>query len=481
MVEWHDSFEALDGFEGGCWFPSSEGYGNVANSLADANFDVTGRRPALLLQPAGVADIQRAVQAAAAARSAGQLGDVPLTIRGGGHSELCALSGAIALDLRRLDTVRVDAEKRLVRIGGGARLGDVAVAAAAHGLAMPGGLHPTVGIGSVLQGGIGHLTRMCGLTVDNIVAVEFVGADSEVCRVEEGNAEPRSTDLLWAFRGAGPNFGVATEVTVRLYEVGPALHSRITRRGSELTAAAKYLAGIESVARRLGPDQSCDMALCRGPGESFTTTIYPTSISGREFSEEDAAAFGISSAAPAKLCAFGDLPVGGKEDEEGSMQSSPCMHSYVRQCCVDMLSTDGFTALLSALRALPDAETAFSEIGLQHAGGLCREGGAAGPGGSCFGNRSWEFSVVILALWHGECSETAARHRQWADFVFEAMAPFTTGLYAVDIIPHRRPKSFRSEVQSAFQDNLGRLRELKRKYDPESLFCGTYSLFDAVV
>merc|ERR1719223_1164478 len=89
-----------------------------------------------------------------------------------------------------------------------------------------------------------------------------------------------------------------------------------------------------------------------------------------------------------RRCAFADLPYPGTQDEgdappvagegskeeEGPTQSAPGMHSYVRQCCVDKLGTDGFIALISALRALPDAETSFSEIALQHAGGACREG-----------------------------------------------------------------------------------------------------------
>jgi len=200
-------------FRGRLLEPGTEGY-DAARRLWNGMID---RRPALIAQCASVADVIAAV-------NLGRERNLVIAIKGGGHNvtgnAMC--DGGIVIDLSPMRRCNVDAGRRLVHAGGGALLGDLDAATQAHGLATPVGINSTTGIaGLALGGGIGHLMRLHGLTVDNLVAVEMVTAAGERVRA----APNENADLFWAVRGGGGNFGVATSFTFRLHRVGPDLLS----------------------------------------------------------------------------------------------------------------------------------------------------------------------------------------------------------------------------------------------------------------
>jgi FAD/FMN-containing dehydrogenase len=168
------------------------------------------RRPRLIARCVDVADVITSVNFARAQK-------LLVSVRGGGHNAagLGVCDDGLVIDLSPMRWVRVDPRKRTVLAGGGAQWGDVDHAAHAFGLAVPAGVVSTTGVGGLtLGGGIGHLTRQCGLTIDNLLAVDMVLADG---RFVTANAK-ENADLFWAVRGGGGNFGV---VTAFLYKAHP--------------------------------------------------------------------------------------------------------------------------------------------------------------------------------------------------------------------------------------------------------------------
>ena len=205
-VENVDAFAAK--LHGGVTRPSDADYDEV-RALYNAMID---KRPALIARCADVDDVISAV-------SFGREQGLDIAIRCGGHNGpgLGSVDDGLMIDLSGLKTISVDPDARTATIGGGCLLGDVDAATHEHGLATPGGIISTTGAGGLIPGGgIGHLTRKCGLSIDNVLGAEVVLADGSVVTADESTND----DLYWAIRGGGGNFGVITSLKMRLHPVG---------------------------------------------------------------------------------------------------------------------------------------------------------------------------------------------------------------------------------------------------------------------
>jgi FAD/FMN-containing dehydrogenase len=194
---------------GDLFTPSDEGYDEVRliwNGMHD-------KRPALIAQCSGVADVIDAVNFA---RSHNLL----VAVRGGGHNVAGSAScdGGIMIDLSQMKAVHVDQKAKRARVQGGATLGDLDRETQVFGLATPGGNVSTTGVaGLTLGGGVGHLRRKYGLAIDNLQSVDLVTADGEFHTA----SERENSELFWGIRGGGGNFGVVTSFEFRLHPVGP--------------------------------------------------------------------------------------------------------------------------------------------------------------------------------------------------------------------------------------------------------------------
>ncbi len=205
--------EAIEGFvegvRGPVLRPGDQGYDD-ARAIWNALID---RRPALIVQCTGAADVVDAVNFA---REQGLL----LSIKAGGHNVAgnAVNDGGLVIDLSQMRGVHVDPSTQTVRAQGGATWGDADRETQLFGLAVPGGVVSTTGIaGLTLHGGVGHLRRKHGLSIDNLVSVDIVTADGQLRRASATENE----DLFWAVRGAGSNFGVVTSFEFQAHPVGP--------------------------------------------------------------------------------------------------------------------------------------------------------------------------------------------------------------------------------------------------------------------
>jgi FAD/FMN-containing dehydrogenase len=204
----HSARSEIQGFKGAFISPGDASY-DEARAVYNGMID---RRPALIARAADPQDVAAVVSFAGAH-------DLLLAVRGAGHNGagLGTVDDGIVLDLGDLKSIEVDPGARTVRVGGGCTWGEVDAATGEYGLATPSGIISTTGVGGLtLGGGLGHLTRKHGLTIDNLLEAEVVLASGESVTA----SATENPDLFWAIRGGGGNFGVVTSFLFRLHEVG---------------------------------------------------------------------------------------------------------------------------------------------------------------------------------------------------------------------------------------------------------------------
>src|SRR5246500_2003175 len=169
------------------------------------------KKPRMIARCVDIADVIRSV-------NFGRDNNLLVSIRGGGHNAggLGVCDDGLVIDLGLIKYTQVDPAARTVIVGGGCTWGDVDHATHAFGLATPSGIISTTGVGGLtLGGGIGHLTRKCGLTIDNLISADVVLANGTFVTASAN----KNADLFWALRGGGGNFGVVTAFTFKLHKI----------------------------------------------------------------------------------------------------------------------------------------------------------------------------------------------------------------------------------------------------------------------
>ena len=431
--------------------PGDPGY-NAARSLWNG---MVNRRPALIVRCTNVTDVIAAV-------NFGREQNLVIAIKGGGHNvtgnAMC--DDGIVIDLSPLRRCDVDADRRMVRVEAGALLGDLDAATQAHGLATPIGINTTTGIaGLTLGGGIGHLMRRHGLTIDNLAAVEMVTATGERVRA----AEDENVDLFWAVRGGGGNFGVVTSFTFRLHRVGPDLLSgMILYRAERAREVLRfYQDHVRAAPDRLGTIVS----LRKAPPAPF----IPASLHG-------AMVVGIVS------CYCGGIEEGEKalrpfRDLRPDLYAVKPRPFVEFQAMLDPTVPPGWHYYWKSHYLAPLSDAAIDVIVerawrfrsprsytlLPHMGGAVAR---VPEDATAFAGRDSAHAININGVWTAEDADRAD-DTAWVRDFFDAVMPYATGRAYINFMGNEGQERVRAAYGEA---KYARLAMVKTRWDPDNVF-----------
>jgi FAD/FMN-containing dehydrogenase len=444
--------EILD-FTGELLFPGHERYDaerQVWNRAVD-------RRPALIARARCTADVVAVIRFA-------REREVPLSVRGGGHSAagFAVANDAVMLDLSAMKAARVDAADRTVQAAPGLRWDELDAATQVHGLAVTGGVVGSTGIaGLTLGGGIGWLDRLAGLTCDNLLCAEVVTADGQILRASAAE----HPDLFWALRGGGGNFGVVTSFSYGLHPVtdvqGLFVGCAFERATDVLRAYAQY---SEQAPDRL----ALYAALAAAPPASF----IPGELHGQRAAMLLMVYFGTADAAqravqplramlpqPAIDVA---LPMSYLQAQRLSDAiAGPGLHHYYTAEWLSRLDDQAIDGLVMAAMAAAE-HSPRSLITLKRMGGAVARVAADG---TAFWYRNAAHNLDIHAQWTG--GEDPAPHLAWARQTRQAAGHVGAGGGYVNFLG---PGQGSGRVRSAYGGNYTRLTEIKTAYDPGNFF-----------
>ncbi len=412
------------------------------------------RRPGLVVRAAGPADVVCTVRFA---RMHGAL----LAVRGGGHniagSAVC--DGGVMLDLSLMRSVRVDTANQRLRIEPGATLADMDKETQSFGYVVPSGINSTTGIaGLTLGGGFGWTTRKFGMTIDNLLSADLVTAEGELLHLSAA----RNSDLFWAIRGGGGNFGVATSFEFRLNRLDPTVLSGLVVH--PLDNARELLRDYRRIVAAASDELTCWVVMRKAPPLPF----IPPEWHGREV-------------LVFALCWCGDMTQGELAVAELRALGKPIAdvvspHPFTGwQTAFDPLLTAGarnywkshdfielsdgaIDAMLASVRALPSPEC---EIFIAHVGGAMSRIPVAA---TAYPQRKSHFIMNAHGRWREPAEDAAGK--AWARELFKNAAPFATGSAYINFMPDDEP----DRVAAVYGPNHARLAEIKRRHDPGNLF-----------
>jgi hypothetical protein len=411
------------------------------------------RTPGLIARCGNVAGVQAAVRA-------GNAAGTPTAVRCGGHSlaGFSTCDGGLVIDLSRMREVAVDPVRRRARFGGGCLLGSVDTATQKVGLAFPSGVVSHTGAaGLVLGGGTGWLNRLYGLSCDNVEGFTLVVADGSVLHA---NATENS-DLFWALRGGGGNFGVVTEFEVRLHPVTSVLFGKGLVSAEDIPRALQdwreFMPEAPDNLRwgfslRLGPDATNMPSRMRGLPVASASALWVGDLEeGRRYvdralihSEPSTVSKEVLSFLSLQTMADGDFPHGRRY--------------YSKSAYFKSLDDHSIEALASSLTSNPSQN---NEIELAYLGGAAARVGADE---TAFGDRSSPFIMNLLGHWLDAKDDAA--NIAWIRGVFAKVRPATTpGVYVNFMSGDEQDR-----VPEAYRTRWERLVALKSRYDPGNFF-----------
>jgi FAD/FMN-containing dehydrogenase len=429
--------------------PDQPGYDD-ARRLYNAMID---KRPALIARCVDVTDVIACV------RYAAEQG-VDLAIRGGGHNGggLGSVDGGLVIDLSELRGVRVDPHARTVTVAGGTTLGEVDHATHAFGLAVPAGIISSTGVGGLtLGGGIGHLTRTYGLTIDNLIGADVVLGDGRLVRASESEHE----DLFWALRGGGGNFGVVTSFTFQARPVSTVVAGPMLWPLEQAAEALAFYTEFMAAA----PEQLNGFFafLTVPPAPPFPEELHLQKMCGVVWchagpaGEAEAALGPVRKALPPALDGVAEMPLPALQSAFDGLYPHGDQW-YWRADFVETIPEAAIDAHVAHAHELP---TWKSTMHLYPVDGAA---GRVAPDATAWGYRNARWAQVIVGV--DPDPVKAGELRDWTVRYWEALHPYAAGgAYSNFLMDEGEDR-----VRASYGSNYDRLARIKTAYDPGNLF-----------
>jgi FAD/FMN-containing dehydrogenase len=438
-------------FRGNLVTPRDGGYDEV-RKLYNGMIE---KRPRFIVRCTDVADVIDAI-------NFGRGNELLIAIRGGGHNGggLGSCDDGLMIDLAPMKGVRVDPDKRTVRVGPGCTQGDVDHATHAFGLAVPAGIVSSTGIsGLTLGGGHGYLTRQCGLTIDNLIEADVVLADGSFVTASATQNE----DLFWALRGGGGNFGVVTSFLFRAHPVrtvyaGPILwdfaHAReIMQWYREFLPSA--------------PEELCTfLGLKKVPAsEAFPRELWGKVICALISSYNGDAESGEKAMKPAReslpqplVDAMGPMPFPALQSMFDPLLPQG-LQWYWKGDFVKDLPDEAIDAYLAHAKQMP------GELSLVHLYPIDGAVHRVAPDETAWRFRDSTWSMVIAGI--DSDARKARELVEWGRGYWESVHPFAAGAAYVNFMMEDEGQD---RIRATYGANYERLVAIKTRYDPANLF-----------
>jgi hypothetical protein len=432
--------ELGSGLRGELVGPGDRGY-DPARAVFNGMID---RRPLAVIRSVDASDVVRCITFA-------RRHDLPLSVRGGGHSVAgnAVRDGAVMLDLSGMKALRVDPATRTVRAEPGLTLGEFDRGTQAFGLATTLGVVSTTGIaGLTLGGGLGWLNGRHGLACDNLISADVATADGQLLRASAQENE----DLFWSIRGGGGNFGVVTSFEYQLHPVDLVLAGGLSY---PLETAPRVLRHYDDFAKTAPDELSTAASLGLTPAGEPTVSIavcYCGPIDEGERVLRPLRTFQL----PVDD-GIQPIPYTALQSARDEGFPSGRLHYWKSGWLRDV--TDG--AIKTLMRFLPRMPFSASGVGLQQMHGAASR---VAPSATAFPHRAEQYDFLILSQW-SDATDTD-RNVQWTQALFEAMRPHLEESVYVNNLGDEG----RGRVQAAYGENYPRLAAIKRAYDPDNLF-----------
>lgn len=412
------------------------------------------RKPALIVQCQGVADVCTAVKFAAEH-------SLLMSIHGGGHNiagnAIC--DGGLMIDLSKMCDVRIDPEAHRAQVGPGASLGDLDHEAQAFGFIIPTGINSTTGIsGLTLGGGFGWLSRKYGMTIDSLRATDVVTAEGNLVHASESE----NPDLFWAIRGGGGNFGIVTRFEFEIYPLGPEVLAGLIvfSHDEAVSVLKKYREYIADI----GDETSVWTVLRQAPPLPF----LPEDVHG-------------TNVVILALCHIGD-PEEGEKLLKSLRGFGKVLGEHVGQMpfknwqqAFDPLLTPGarnYWKSHNFLELQDEVLDAVEEYAGKMPSPQCEIFFAALGGAvnriatetTAYSHRDANFVLNVHGRWDDAADDDKCI--TWARDFFKASEPYATGGVYINFMTADET----DRVPAAFGVNYEKLMKVKKKYDPNNLF-----------